>query len=107
MNTIADLRVKLGELTDRANAIQAKADTDKRDLSQEEADEIDAILNTFEKTEVEIERRTKIEAQTQRSTEGSGRRTEPTPVVVSAAASEAAAQGRQRGDDGLRNTRLV
>ena len=28
MNTIADLRTKLGELTDRANAIQSKADTD-------------------------------------------------------------------------------
>lgn len=103
--TIADLRVKLGDLTDRANAIQVKADADKRDLSEEEAAEIDGILNEFEKTEVDIARRVKMEATAGRAVENIGRRTEA--ALPQNTNTQEPPAGRTRGDDGLRNTRLT
>jgi len=112
---IADVKQKLGELTDRAQAIQAKADQEKRDLTVEESNEIDNILEEFDQTEIELKRRSRIADQADRAQQGTGRRSEPAPVQAVATAPAPAridppapqTPTRQRGSDGLQHTRLV
>lgn len=114
--SLADLKLRLGELTDRAQAIQAKADTEKRDLTQEESGEIDRIFGEFEKTEIDIKRRETIAAQAARASEGTGRRTEadqprnnPAPVEEQQQQQRDPPRNepaRVRRPDGLQHTRL-
>lgn len=73
MKTIQELKARLVELQEIGKAIQAKADAEKRDLSPEEQNEIDAIFNEFEGVEADIARRTKLEAQGNRLGESAGR----------------------------------
>jgi len=109
--TIDDLRQRLGELTDRAKGLQDKADQDKRDLTAEEDQEIESIFAEFERVDTDIKRRERIENLTGRAAAGAGRRTEAAQPanagnIPSEPAQPAQPAQRQRGDDGLRNTRL-
>lgn len=98
--TVADLRAKLGDLSDRAKAIQNNADQESRDITEEEANEIEGILAESDATAIDIERRVRIAASADRANNGTGRRTEAT--LPQAAATAAA----RRGDNGLQNTVL-
>lgn len=64
--TIDDLHDRLSELTQAAKNLQAKADAEKRSLSDDEQKEIDNIFDSFEQTEAEIERRTKLQEMNSR-----------------------------------------
>ena len=55
--TIEELKDKLVDLSEAANGIQARADAEKRQLSDDERKEVDNIMSTFEDTEAEIEKK--------------------------------------------------
>jgi HK97 family phage major capsid protein len=73
--TIEELKARLAELNDTATAIQAKADSEKRDLSDDESTQLEAVMADFEKTEADIKRRERLAAQGQKLTASAGRRT--------------------------------
>lgn len=77
--TIEELKARLAELQERATALQALADTEKRDLTEEEEQQLQTIFADFEKTEKDILNREKLAAQNKRLT-ASSRRTVPEPV---------------------------
>lgn len=60
--TIQELRDRLAELSESANAIQATADAGKRDLSAEEAKQIDEIKAEFDAVKGDIARRESLAA---------------------------------------------
>lgn len=62
---IADLQDRLTQLHEDAVAIRAAADTEKRDLTKEEEEQLTANLDQFEKTTRDIEQRKRIERQNQ------------------------------------------
>jgi HK97 family phage major capsid protein len=71
------LRDNLLDLNERANSIRARADSEQRDLTDEEAEEIDRILVDFERTEEEIKRRERIAAASNRLSQSAGRQVPP------------------------------
>ena len=64
--SLDDLRNRLVELNVAAQEIQAKADADQRDLTEQETEEIEALFTEFEHVEADIARRERIEAQSAR-----------------------------------------
>ena len=102
--TIKALKERLAELNERAQSIQALADKEKRDLSQEEDGELVSIFAEFERTEDQIKRRETIEAQSQRANASAGRRSAPSPLPTIEDPDPAPGSAAPR--DGLRNTRL-
>lgn len=60
---LEELRARLAELQETATAIQAKADAEKRALTEDESKELDGVFAEFDQTEVEIKRRERIAAQ--------------------------------------------
>lgn len=81
---IEDLRDQAVELRDAMNAIQARADAEKRGLTNEEEKEIEKIFAEFENVEANIERRTKIEEINARTIMPNQRRTEPEQLQANA-----------------------
>lgn len=75
--TLDDLNDKLITLKDAAKNIQAKADAEKRPLTEDEETEVGKIFAAFEATEAEIDRRKSIAGMEARLTENRGRQTEP------------------------------
>jgi HK97 family phage major capsid protein len=75
--TLDELNDKLINLKDAAKNIQAKADAEKRPLTEDEEAEITKIFDAFEATEAEIDRRKNIAGMEARLTEGRGRQTDP------------------------------
>lgn len=59
--TIEELKMKMVELHERAQAIQDKADDENRDLTEDEAAEFDAIFAEMDKTQKSIARAEKLE----------------------------------------------
>ena len=105
---IEELKARLADLHETAKAVQAKADLEKRDLSDDEQGQLDDIFAEFERTERAIEnlkrladQDAKLSAPRPRPTEPhqprSGPDEDPQPV--------AQAQ-RARGSDGLQHTTL-
>lgn len=74
---IDSLQGELLDLNEKVNNIQAKADGEKRELTEDETSEIEALMAQFDEKTDEIERREKMQAQSQRLTESFGRKTEP------------------------------
>lgn len=74
---IKALQDRLVELNEDALAIQAKADAESRDLTEDEQTELTGILDTFDEVEKDIKRRQRISAQAGRLDMGSGRQTDP------------------------------
>ena len=58
--TVEALRAMLVTLNEDALAIQAKADTEKRDLSEDEEAELTGILDEFDRIESSIKRRSRM-----------------------------------------------
>lgn len=94
---MAELQDRLIDLNEQAQTIQALADKDKRDLTEDEETEIDRISAEFEHTEAEIKRRNRITAQTLRLTQSMGRQTTPEgPDVEDEPQPQPRAQGQQQ-----------
>jgi HK97 family phage major capsid protein len=74
---IEQLKARLAELNEQATALQAKADTEKRDLTAEEAAELEGIMADFDKTDEDIKRRERMAAQSKKLTASAGRRSTP------------------------------
>lgn len=72
-----ELRDELVTLSDQAKNIQAKADADKRSLSEDEEKEVEGIFARFEEVEAEIERRERIADTQARVAAPVGRKTDP------------------------------
>jgi HK97 family phage major capsid protein len=81
--TLDDLQNKLLDLTDQAQNIQARADAESRQLTDDERTQIDNIFATFEDTEGEIDRRKSIDAMKNKMATPNPRRVQPddAPVV--------------------------
>lgn len=74
------LRERLAELNDAAQALRARAEAERRDLSGEEAAELDRLLADFSRTEADIDRLERLNEQSERMRQGPGRRTKPDMV---------------------------
>lgn len=73
---IEALRDRLLELNEQSENIIAKSDAEKRDLTEGEAAELDAITAEFQHTEAEIARRESVQAQADRLRQTMGRQTQ-------------------------------
>lgn len=107
--TIDSLKARLGELHETSKAIQAKADAEKRDLTTDEAKELDACMREFEEVEASIARRERILAQEDRLGVPQPRAAAPNQIAAAAPAAivqNAMPQQQPAPRDGLRNTRL-
>lgn len=79
--TIEELKARLAELQDQATAIQNKADTEKRSLTEEEEKQLEANFAEFDATEADIQRRERLEANGKKLTATAGRKSKPNPVA--------------------------
>lgn len=79
--TMEQLQNRLLELNDSAKNIQARADAEKRDLTEDEQKEIQQIFAAFEATEADIERRQRIDDMNARLATPNKRQVPPEPVA--------------------------
>jgi HK97 family phage major capsid protein len=77
LKTIEELKQRLADLQASAKSIQDKADVEKRDLNDEESQQLETIFADFENTEADIKRRERIAAQEAKLSATAGRRTSP------------------------------
>ena len=71
---IAKMRSQQQDLSDQAQAIQATADAEDRDLTEDEQKTVDGIFAQFENIDADIARRERIEQQAQALTRSEERR---------------------------------
>lgn len=90
--SVDELRDELADLSKKATTLQARADAEKRALSEEESAEIDGIFDRFEFVEAEIERRERIAALDATVNMPAGRVTDPNDVVAAAEVAQPAAR---------------
>jgi HK97 family phage major capsid protein len=100
-STIESLQYRLLELRDQINNIQARADAESRDLTEDEQTEFDRTVSAFEATESDIERRERLEGINSKMSTSSGRRADPdgaanTQAAANPNASRAQVDGNQR-----------
>jgi len=74
---IKELSDSLLDYNEQIQTIQAQADAETRDLTEDEDDAVTKLFAAYKKTEQEIERRERIEAQTSKLMESAGRQAEP------------------------------
>lgn len=74
---IRELKDRLLELNERAQVVQATADGENRQLTEDETKELDAIFAEFKAVEDDIRRREIIAEQRARLADPQGRQTEP------------------------------
>lgn len=74
---IQNLKDDLLALNEQTQTLQAQADAEKRDFTDEETTAYKELTAKFKKTEDEIERREQIESQTAKLMASAGRSTEP------------------------------
>lgn len=75
---IEQLKARLADLNEKATAIQAKADGERRDLTAEESAELEGVMADFDKTDEDIKRRERMIAQSKKLTASAGRKATPT-----------------------------
>lgn len=111
--TIESLKESAQSLNVKAQQIQAKADSEGRELTDEELDEIESLNDEFDEIVANIERRERIVAQADRASRlmDAGQRRVPAhdpadpdevddEAAASAARAQASASDRRRGGDG-------
>jgi len=74
---LPELRERLAQLNSQAHEIYAAAEGEKRDLSVEETEKVDAILAGSDRTKADIDRLEKLASQTDLLTRPAGRKTAP------------------------------
>lgn len=77
LTSITDLQLRLLELQNEAETIQATADGEKRDLTEAEEAEVEKAFSEFQKVELDIARRERMQANALRLDTPDGRQTEP------------------------------
>jgi HK97 family phage major capsid protein len=92
---IEDLRDQAVELRDSMNAIQARADAEKRPLTADEEKEIEKIFAEFESVEANIERRTRIAEVNAKLEAPKGRQSKPEDLQNSASNDDGAPRQRR------------
>ncbi len=75
--SIDDLKFRLLEVHEEGETIQATADGEQRDLTEDEETEIKRVFAEFKKIELDIERRERMQANSLRLGSSDGRKTEP------------------------------
>lgn len=80
--TLDDLQNKLLDLAEQARNIQARADAESRQLTDDERTQVDNIFATFEDTEAEIDRRKSIDAMQAKLSTPNQRRVQPDDAPV-------------------------
>lgn len=105
---IDTLKGDLLDINEQVNNIQAKADGEQRELTEDEATEIDRLFAQFEKVETEIGRRERILEQAKSLARPSGRKTEsdendPTPQAAARRKAPAQPRSEDRGKWGWRS----
>lgn len=75
--TVESLQDQLIELRDQANNIQARADAEQRDMTEDETREVEGIFARFESVEADIARRENLASINNKMAAPAGRRTEP------------------------------
>ena len=80
--TLESLQNRLLELKDAANNVQARADAEKRPMTEDEEKEIREIFASFEQVETEIERRQKLDDLNSKVSQPQARKTKPDDVSV-------------------------
>jgi HK97 family phage major capsid protein len=98
--TIEELKARLAELQERATALQALADTEKRDLTEEEEAQLETIFADFDKTEKDIKNRERLAAQKTRLS-ASSRRTAPEEVRNAGEEEEETPPARRQARSGV------
>ena len=76
-DTVEALKEQLLDLNEQVQAVQATADAEKRELTEDETKEVDAIFAKFELIEQDIARRDKIDAQKARLAASMGPKSTP------------------------------
>lgn len=77
--SIEDLQAELLDLTERAETIQANADGESRDLSEDEQEELERIFGEYDAAETKLKIRRRIAGLSGGLAESLGRRTQPEP----------------------------
>jgi HK97 family phage major capsid protein len=95
---IEELQDRLTSLTESANNIQARADAEKRPLTESETQELDSIFASFEATQADIERRERLNGLNNAVSAPAARRTQAEATPDDAAAAAAAAARNQHGN---------
>lgn len=107
MNEIEKLKARLAELQEITKGIQARADSERRDLTVDEQRELDNVMVEFDQVEANINRRQRIIDQENRLSRPAESRTVPAaPIAASPATNLAPAAAAPASRDGLQNTRL-
>lgn len=80
VTTLDELQERLLDINEQIQALQATADAEKRDLTEDEAEKMDGLFDEFEAVETEINRRQRIQAQTEKLAQSLGRQTDPNSI---------------------------
>lgn len=72
-----ELRQRLAETQEALKTLQATADAEKRDMSEDEITQVDALLAEFESVKGQVERREMIEANSAKLEASQGRQVKP------------------------------
>jgi HK97 family phage major capsid protein len=75
--TLESMQNRLIELNTNANNVQARADAEKRDLTDDERKDLDQIFNAFNELSADIERHERLDAMNATVSTPNGRRAEP------------------------------
>ena len=96
LRSVDDIEQLMAEIGDKLGAIKAKAEADKRELSDDEKDAIDHLAAQFENLEDELDRTVKLDAVNARLATARGRKTDPNDVAAAGAVEPPAPAGRPR-----------
>lgn len=77
VDAIEKLQERMLDLQEEAQNIQARADAEGRDLTDDEQKELDGIFSSFEEVESNVERRNRITEQAAKLTASLGRKVKP------------------------------
>lgn len=83
--TLSELQDRLQELNAQAHDLRARAEAERRDLTVEETEQLDAALDAFDRCKSDIDRLSRLQKQTELTRQpladparqGEGRRTQP------------------------------
>jgi predicted phage gp36 major capsid-like protein len=74
---VEDLQARMLDLQEQATSIQARADAESRDLTEDEQKELDGIFAKFDELDAQLQYRNNIEQRHAKLTETLGRRVKP------------------------------
>lgn len=94
--TIDELRDRLLDLNEQAQTIQATADAEKRELTEDELNTLDGLMAEFDSVEEDIERRERIANQAKKLAKPQGRQTDPDDPSPQASRQDPEPQKRRR-----------